>query len=326
MKFLVVGLGSMGKRRIRCLKALGFADITGADLREDRRQEVERLHSIKTLSRVDAESLASVDAVIISTPPNHHLEYLKAAVGAGKHVFVEASVVAAGLSDIDALARGKGVIVAPSCTLRFHPAVKQVAGLVTGGTLGKVANFSYHSGQYLPDWHPWEKVADFYVSNPETGGAREIVPFELTWLTEVFGWPSSVSGARASTMDVGAAIDDTYILTLRYPRTLGVLIVDVVARAAIRRLLVNMERGQITWDWGENAVRVYESDTGKWVAHSLPEPKAAAGYNKNIAEQMYVDEIASFVGAISGGDTFPNTLSDDIRVLSLLYEAEEGGA
>jgi hypothetical protein len=83
-----------------------------------------------------------------------------------------------------------------------------------------------------------------------------------------------------------------------------------------------MERGQITWDWGENAVRVYESDSGKWVSHSLPEPKAAAGYNKNIAEQMYVDEIASFVGAISGGDAFPNTLADDIRVLNLLYQAE----
>lgn len=322
MKFLVIGLGSMGKRRIRCLKTLGYADITGADLREDRRQEVERLHSIRTLSRVDAESLASADAVIISTPPNHHLEYLKAAVEAGKHVFVEASVVVAGLSDVDASARKNGVIVAPSCTLRFHPAVKQLALLVGGGALGNVANFSYHSGQYLPDWHPWEKVADFYVSNPETGGAREIVPFELTWLTEVFGWPSSVSGARASTMNVGAPIDDTYVLTLRYPRTLGVLIVDVVARAAIRRLLVNMERGQITWDWGDNAVRVYESDTEEWVAHRLPEPKAAAGYNKNIAEQMYVDEIESFVGAISGGDAFPNTLSDDIRVLNLLYQAE----
>ena len=34
MKFLIVGLGSMGKRRIRCLKALGFeSHITGFDKR-----------------------------------------------------------------------------------------------------------------------------------------------------------------------------------------------------------------------------------------------------------------------------------------------------
>ena len=29
MKFLVIGLGSMGKRRIRCLKYLGYENIIG---------------------------------------------------------------------------------------------------------------------------------------------------------------------------------------------------------------------------------------------------------------------------------------------------------
>ena len=33
MKFLIVGLGSMGKRRIRCLKSLGYEDIVGYDVR-----------------------------------------------------------------------------------------------------------------------------------------------------------------------------------------------------------------------------------------------------------------------------------------------------
>ena len=322
MKFLVVGLGSMGKRRIRCLRALGFSDIIGIDFREDRRRDAEAASAIRTAERVDADLLAEADAVIISTPPDHHIEYLRAAVDAGKPAFVEASVIDKGLAEVDSLARRMGVVVAPSCTLRFHPAVQQIASLVEGGSLGRVVNFSYHSGQYLPDWHPWERVSDYYVSNPATGGAREIVPFELTWLTQVFGWPSGVMGARAATMDVGAPIDDTYALILRYTEMIGVLMVDVVARAAVRRLLVNLERGQIAWDWGENAVRVYQAESQRWVAHALPEAKAAAGYNKNIAEQMYIDEIASFVDAIEGRGAFPNTLSDDIKVLKLLYQAE----
>jgi len=322
VKFLVVGLGSMGKRRIRCLKALGFSDITGVDFREDRRRDAEAAASIRTAERVDSSLLAAADAVIISTPPDHHIEYLRAAVEAGKPAFVEASVIDNGLAEVDSLARRKGIVVAPSCTLRFHPAVQQIASLVASGTLGKVVNFSYHSGQYLPDWHPWERVSDYYVSNPATGGAREIVPFELTWLTHVFGWPLRVLGERAATMDVGAPIDDTYALILSYEGGIGLLMVDVVARAAVRRLLVNLERGQIACDWAENAVRVYEAESQRWVAHALPEPKAAAGYNKNIAEQMYIDEIGSFVDAIAGRGTFPNTLSDDIKVLKLLYQAE----
>lgn len=36
MRFLVVGLGSMGKRRIRNLQELGFNKIVGFDIRKDR--------------------------------------------------------------------------------------------------------------------------------------------------------------------------------------------------------------------------------------------------------------------------------------------------
>ena len=43
MKFLVVGLGSMGKRRVRNLIALGFKDsVSGFDIREDRREETKK--------------------------------------------------------------------------------------------------------------------------------------------------------------------------------------------------------------------------------------------------------------------------------------------
>ncbi len=36
LKFLVIGLGSMGKRRIRCLQSLGHTDMIGFDIRNDR--------------------------------------------------------------------------------------------------------------------------------------------------------------------------------------------------------------------------------------------------------------------------------------------------
>ena len=48
MEILVIGLGSMGKRRIRNLKALNINDIISYDLREDRRIEVENTYKIKT--------------------------------------------------------------------------------------------------------------------------------------------------------------------------------------------------------------------------------------------------------------------------------------
>ena len=52
MKFLIVGLGSMGKRRIRCFKNLGFENIIGFDLKESRRKEAEEKYGINTISDI----------------------------------------------------------------------------------------------------------------------------------------------------------------------------------------------------------------------------------------------------------------------------------
>ena len=72
MKFLVIGLGSMGKRRVRCLQSLGYSEIVGFDVRADRRAEAEQKYGIKTVGLLDSSQLEACDAVIVSTPPNLH--------------------------------------------------------------------------------------------------------------------------------------------------------------------------------------------------------------------------------------------------------------
>ena len=75
MNFLIVGLGSMGKRRIRCLKTLGYKinDIAGFDVREDRRKETEQKDGIKTYSDIEnALEAEKPSAFVISVPPDFH--------------------------------------------------------------------------------------------------------------------------------------------------------------------------------------------------------------------------------------------------------------
>ena len=322
MKFAVIGLGSMGKRRVRCLKALDHQDIVGCDMKPERRNEAAGLYGIPTVESLDKLDLSTVDAFIISVPPDRHLDFMKIAVERNKPAFVEASVVMDGLEELNQTAVKMNILIAPSCTLRFHPAIKEIKQIVQSGRYGRFTNFSYHSGQYLPDWHPWEKVADYYVSQKETGGGREIVPFELTWLVDVLGYPEKVSGFYGKTMDVGADIDDTYALSLKFKQGFGTLLVDVASRYAVRNLVLNMERAQIVWRWDEAMVHVYEADNQRWIEYKQKEASAHAGYNKNIIEDMYIEEMGAFITAVQGKGKFPSTLADDIEVLKLLYSAE----
>ncbi|MBK7627803.1 MAG: Gfo/Idh/MocA family oxidoreductase [Bacteroidales bacterium] len=155
MNFLVIGLGSMGKRRVRCLQSLGYSDIVGFDNREDRRKEAQVKYNIKIIDSINGIFFSDFDAFIISTPPDQHTPYLKMAIDHSKPAFIEASVLLEEVKEIN-LYNKNNTFLAPSCTLRFHPMIKDITKIVKEGKYGKVTNFSYHSGQYLPDWHPWK--------------------------------------------------------------------------------------------------------------------------------------------------------------------------
>lgn len=326
MKTIVIGLGSMGKRRVRCLQARGVTDITGADLRADRRAECDEKYGIAVLESYQAALLEQkFDAAIISLPPLAHEAAMRACIKAGVPFFVEASVVDDGLEQIIADVARTGLVAAPSTTLHFHPAIEQVALIVKSGRLGTLSNVMLHSGQYLPDWHTYESVADYYVSEPSTGGAREIVPFEMTWFTEVFGYPTRVAGNFRKTIHIDGAerIDDTYNCLLDYGSFLASVTVDVVSRHATRRLLINGSKGQLVWSWDDAAIKLFDGDSGTWSSIEYAMEASEPGYNKNIGENMYIDEIDAFLKAVRGEAAFPNTLAADHQVLKLLYAVEQ---
>lgn len=326
MKFLVIGLGSMGKRRVRCLHALGYKDVAGFDLREDRRDETMQKYGVKTYGDILlALTDFNPDAFIISVPPHIHHEYIKLAIRNQKHFFVEASVVDTDMEDIKRSLRSADIVAAPSATMIFHPAIKKIMEIIKSGGLGMISNIIFHSGQYLPDWHPYEKVSDYYVSNPATGGAREIVPFELTWITYIWGFPKRVCGNVRKTVNIAGAekIDDTYNFLLDYEKFLATITVDVVSRCATRRLLINGDQRQLIWDWNQKNIRIYNSSSAQWEIQEYEMMNAEAGYNPNIGENMYIDELHTFIKSIQDKLAFINTIENDHNVLKLLYAVEQ---
>jgi predicted dehydrogenase len=323
---LVIGLGSMGKRRVRNLQALGLKNIIGLDIRNDRRNESEEKYQIVTFGNFDEViNKHEIEAFIISLPPDIHHIYMKKALELNIPAFIEASVVDTDLEQIINSAKEKSICLAPSCTLFFHPAIKKITEIIKNNDLGKISNFLYHSGQYLPDWHTYEDVSEYYVSNKVTGGGREIVPFELTWITLMLGFPKRVVGFYKNAIQIKGAesIDDTYNLLMDYGQSIFNLSVDVVSRYATRRLVINGDRKQLYWDWDNSEIKVFDPKSNQWEEIKYEIISAQSGYNKNITEQMYIDEMASFLKAAKHEGTFPNSLERDDRVLKLLYAVEK---
>jgi predicted dehydrogenase len=327
LRFLVVGLGSMGKRRVRNLLAMEYKDVAGFDLREDRRAEAEQKSGVRTYADFDkAIAEHKPDALVISTPPQYHMLYAEKSFALGKPCFVEASVVDADRA-IALYERSlkTDVLVAPSCTMRYYPGPKKVKELIRAGAIGKPLNVNYQTGQYLPDWHPWERVEDFYVSNRDTGACREIVPFELTWLNDIFGKAEPLACARAKVTDINADIDDVYHCLLRYPgNVMANVTVEVISRPkATRELRVLGSEGEIVFSGEERCVRYCNLQNKDWVRHEFGSGTVEKNYIH--PEEPYISELTAFVTAVKKRDRslYPNTLLDDHEILQTLYRLEE---
>jgi len=333
MKALVIGLGSMGKRRVRNLIANGITNIFGFDPREDRRNESIEKYSIKTIISLNkAEELKGYDLVVISTPPDLHMHYAFMAFSSKVPMFIEASVTDIDkIRELDSLNLGsvKPIIIAPSCTMRYFPGPKLIKELIRDKAIGNCLYLTYITGQYLPDWHPWEGIDEFYVSKKETGGAREILPFELTWLNDIWGLAEVKTSLYRKLSNLTADIDDYYTTILEYPEGMICnLTVEVLSRPLVsRELRIIGTEGFIKFSADSNTVKLHTvGKDGKGASEKSFDLGLGTVEDQYInPEEPYIQEISAFLHAVNSSDQslYPNTLADDIAVLEMLLEVEQ---
>jgi predicted dehydrogenase len=266
------------------------------------------------------------DAFIISTSPNHHMDYAFFGFENGIHCFIEASVTDADkINELSKKLINKKIIMAPSCTMKYFPGPRKVKELLDSNVIGTVKIVNYQTGQYLPDWHPWENIEDYYVSKRETGGAREIVPFELTWLNPLFGNPTPKNCTIKKLSNFDADIDDYYQFSIEYDTgVIANIQIEVLSRPiATRELRIIGSEGQIVFSGESTSVRIANVKKPNWETIPLSTGTVQNGYIN--PEEPYIAELCDFLSSVreQNQDLFPNSLSLDFKVLNLLNELEE---
>ena len=91
LKLLVIGLGSMGRRRARLTEHFfpGVA-LSGVDSRPDRREEFSRQFNADVFDSLDeAFETSAPDAVAVCTSPDNHGDLVPLVLKKGIHTFSE---------------------------------------------------------------------------------------------------------------------------------------------------------------------------------------------------------------------------------------------
>lgn len=137
----VVGMGYWGKNLVRAFHNLGVLHSV-CDAEEGRRALLAEKYPEVGFCTAYSEVLANpkIRAVALATPAVTHVDLARAALLAGKDVFVEkpiALTVAAG-QELVAIAERLGRVLMVGHILRYHPAVRRLQELVNNGALGEL--------------------------------------------------------------------------------------------------------------------------------------------------------------------------------------------
>src|SRR3989338_5591581 len=169
-KFLICGLGSIGKRHLENLERLGvacenifiFRTGKGAkDFGDKVLEEHKNRHPI--FFNLDEALNERPDAAIISNPTSLHVSSALKAAKSGSHIFIE-KPLSNSLEGVDELINEvdeKGLSAHVAYNFRFHPLLIQTKKWLEIGAIGEAVSVRAEMSGRITDWHPWE---DFRAS------------------------------------------------------------------------------------------------------------------------------------------------------------------
>ncbi|HIZ41216.1 MAG TPA: Gfo/Idh/MocA family oxidoreductase [Candidatus Gemmiger excrementigallinarum] len=324
MKLLIVGLGSMGKRRARLAKGMdATVEIVGVDSADARRAEAKELGLVTDAWASIGEAVAAAhpDAALVCTAPLSHAGIISELLDHDLPVFTELNLVRDGYAENMAKAAEKHLPLFLSSTMLYRRETQYIKKAVQD--FGKPVHYIYHIGQYLPDWHPWENYKNFFVGNARTGGVREIFGIDLPWLLDAFGDVENMTVQTDSISDLGLPYPDCATLLLRHKSgAQGVLAADVVSRKAVRNFECFGDGLHLFWEGNPKALYEFR-DGDKQFVDTYKSFEHDSRYSDNIVENAYVDELANFFGVLKGTETPCWSFEKDLAAIDLMDAVEQ---
>ncbi|MBI5841138.1 MAG: Gfo/Idh/MocA family oxidoreductase [Chloroflexi bacterium] len=329
MKYLIAGLGSIGRRHFRNLIALGEKDIVLLRTRKATLPDDELADYPVETDLGEALKKHKPDAVIVANPTSLHLDVAIPAAEAGCHILLE-KPVSHSLERLDFLQKAaakSGSRILVGFQFRYHPTLNKARELIQQGVLGKILTVHAHWGEYLPQWHPWEDYRQSYAARADLGGgvigtlthALDYLRFMIGDVQELWSFNGHVSPLE---MDV----EDVAEIGLHFSNgTLGGLHLNYVQRPPVHRLEIVGTDGTLRWDNSDSVLHLLKlpAKFGTWTSNP-PAPVVETfnppdDFERN---QLFISQTKHFINVVRGEKPICD-LNDGIQALRLALAAKE---
>lgn len=264
---LVVGVGSIGERHLRCMSQLPGCRLGFVEPLDSRRREVaERCGVTDAFASLDEACRRTWDGAIVCTPANWHIAHAVQLAPHCRGLMIEKPLAtdSAEVPKLRAAVAGKPVQIA--YVYRVHPAVEAVKKVLAEGTIGDVLQLTIVSGQHFPTYRP--AYREIYYADRRTGGGA--IQDAMTHMADLaqhlvgpFDWVFCDYDHQALE---GVTVEDTVHLSARAAggKVLVSIAMNQFMAPNMNRIQVNGSRGSVQIQAPEHRYGVFLHGDSDW--------------------------------------------------------------
>ncbi len=317
-KFLIAGCGSIGRRHLVNLRALGAKDFVLLDRDPARaRSAGEGLTGPVIATTMEEALRACPAAALICTPTSLHTRHAAMAASKGAHLFIEKPLSSEmdGVARLMDIVRMRGLNAMMAMCYRFHPVLLAVKERLASGVIGRVYHVNYFGGHYLPYWHGKEDYRRGYAARRDLGGGVLLTSIHgLDTLRWLFGEVEEVKAFMDRVSPLEMDVEDMALAVMRLSS--GAYVswqTDFLQRAGQHRLVIVGERGTMRFDIMRGVEEICGPAGSEWRRRDIL-------FEVN---DMYLREIKHFLSSMGTGVPADPGLDEGLETLRLAMKVRE---
>ena len=321
-RVLVVGVGSIGERHLRCFASTGRARLALCEVSRDVRSAVAQRYAVSDVYDDYAQALASrPDFVVLCTPAHLHVSMAIDAAEAGAHLLIEKplSTTLERLEELQQVVRQRNLVAAVAYVNRCHPALAAMRVAIHSGRFGQPLQIVAVGGQHFPLYRP--AYREIYYNNRATGGGA--VQDALTHTINAAEW--LVGPVDRLVADIahlaleGVEVEDTVHVLTRHGSVLGSFSLNQHQAPNESSITVIGSEGTARFEYHQSRWRWVTELGGTWTDENA-EPLER--------DTLFVRQADVFLDAVAGKCPPLCTLSEAEQTLevnlAILRSAETG--
>ena len=265
-KLLIVGVGSIGERHLRCFISTGRAEAVFVEVNPALRNTIAERYGVRGFASLEEALVTQPTIAVVAVPAHLHIGIATQLAERGLHLLIEKPLSTSldGIGRLQTFVRDRGLTAGVAYVYRSHPLLTAMRAAIQDGRFGRPVELIAVSGQHFPTYRP--AYRDIYYTNRTTGGGA--IQDALTHVMNAGEWllgpvERLVTDAAHQVLD-GVTVEDTVHLLARHGGVMASYSLNQHQAPNEFTLTIVCERGTIRWESHENRLRWMTTPSGEW--------------------------------------------------------------